>query len=342
MREKKNIPLTRQEVEKKAKRQMLLVIIIGFVLLIADFAASSSQGSIKVIESNGQLYLIRPPVSGEPGHLSLKAVVLGTNETVEQKIDVTLEPYGAEADSKDNQPETESQAVMAEQQRIEYEIRKISSELNNDIESKQVKLPTVLETGEKISWEIQDETNSNIFMITLLTMILLFCVYKNRFASLEKQRKKNSESVIRQLPEFVNRLVLLLNAGLVLTSAFEKAIEESFHFNDNKNDYFYGKLKEIYVSCKSANGSIHHEFSLMAKESGIRELMRVSNIINDNVKKGTELTDKLQAESEFLWLSRKKNCEEKGRLAETKLTLPLMMFLMVLIIITVAPALMEL
>ena len=70
--------------------------------------------------------------------------------------------------------------------------------------------------------------------------------------------------------------------------------------------------------------------------------MRVSNIINDNINKGVELTDKLQAESEILWLNRKKSCEEKGRLAETKMTLPLMLFLMVLIIITVAPALLEL
>ncbi len=44
----------------------------------------------------------------------------------------------------------------------------------------------------------------------------------------------------------------------------------------------------------------------------------------------------------MLWLERKKSCEERGRLAETKLTLPLMIFLMVLIVITVAPALMEL
>ena len=94
--------------------------------------------------------------------------------------------------------------------------------------------------------------------------------------------------------------------------------------------------------CTTTNASMHVEFRKMAKESGIRELMRVSNIISDNIRKGVELTGKLQAESELLWISRKKSCEEKGRLAETKLTLPLMIFLMVLIIITVAPALMEL
>lgn len=159
---------------------------------------------------------------------------------------------------------------------------------------------------------------------------------------LEQQRRLQRESVMRQLPEFVNRLVLLLNAGLVLTSAFEKSVEESFVEDSKGDDYFYGKLREIYVLCTTTNASMHVEFRKMAKESGIRELMRVSNIISDNIRKGVELTGKLQAESELLWISRKKSCEEKGRLAETKLTLPLMIFLMVLIIITVAPALMEL
>ncbi len=40
-----------------------------------------------------------------------------------------------------------------------------------------------------------------------------------------------------------------------------------------------------------------------------------------------------------MWIGRKKKAEEKGKLAETKLTFPLMILLLVLIMITVAPAL---
>ena len=65
-------------------------------------------------------------------------------------------------------------------------------------------------------------------------------------------------------------------------------------------------------------------------------------VIADNISKGVELNEKLERESELLWILRKKNCEERGKMAETKLTLPLMMLLMVLIVITVAPALIEL
>ncbi len=70
--------------------------------------------------------------------------------------------------------------------------------------------------------------------------------------------------------------------------------------------------------------------------------MRISNIISDNISKGVELTHKLQRESEILRINRKRACEERGRIAETRLTLPLTIFLLVLIVITVSPALLEL
>ena len=86
------------------------------------------------------------------------------------------------------------------------------------------------------------------------------------------------------------------------------------------------------------------DFSRSSEHSGegSRELMRISNIITDNISKGVELTDKLQSESETLWLSRKRSSEERGRLAETKLTMPLTVFLLVLVVVTVSPALLEL
>ncbi|MEG0662665.1 MAG: hypothetical protein RR472_05245, partial [Anaerovoracaceae bacterium] len=61
----------------------------------------------------------------------------------------------------------------------------------------------------------------------------------------------------------------------------------------------------------------------------------------DNIHKGADLSGKLQRESESLWFNRKKYAEEKGRLAETKLTLPLVILLLVLVMITIAPAMME-
>lgn len=92
---------------------------------------------------------------------------------------------------------------------------------------------------------------------------------------------------------------------------------------------------------RETNSPFHKELAAFARRSGVRELMRVSNVINDNIDKGTELTGKLRREGDALWFARKKQSEEKGRLAETKMTLPLVMLLCVLVLITIAPAMMD-
>lgn len=334
--------VTADEAAAKARKSIIAVLAAGALLIATDMVLSSQGQSAGIVESGGSIYIVRPAEDQNPGHLVLRAEVSDGDKVIEKKIDLTMDPYEKES-SEEKQDDGDGEAAgKRNREAVEMELRGIASELNSDKAVKKVKLPDSLASGEKISWEVEDKSGSNGIAIMAVTVLTAFCIYKKRFSVLEQQRRLQRESVMRQLPEFVNRLVLLLNAGLVLTSAFEKSVEESFVEDSKGDDYFYGKLREIYVLCTTTNGSMHVEFRKMAKESGIRELMRVSNIISDNIRKGVELTGKLQAESEQLWISRKKNCEEKGRLAETKLTLPLMIFLMVLIIITVAPALMEL
>ena len=328
--------VTADEAAAKARKSIIAVLAAGALLIATDMVLSSQGQSAGIVESGGSIYIVRPAEDQNPGHLVLRAEVSDGDKVIEKKIDLTMDPYEKES-SEEKQDDGDGEAAgKRNREAVEMELRGIASELNSDKAVKKVKLPDSLASGEKISWEVEDKSGSNGIAI------MAFCIYKKRFSVLEQQRRLQRESVMRQLPEFVNRLVLLLNAGLVLTSAFEKSVEESFVEDSKGDDYFYGKLREIYVLCTTTNASMHVEFRKMAKESGIRELMRVSNIISDNIRKGVELTGKLQAESELLWISRKKSCEEKGRLAETKLTLPLMIFLMVLIIMTVAPALMEL
>ena len=144
------------------------------------------------------------------------------------------------------------------------------------------------------------------------------------------------------MPEFVNKLVLLLNAGLVLNTAFEITVEESLASQEKQSDYFSERLRRINTNMKEMNSPLQTEFRTFAKECGDTGVMRISNILSDNISKGVELTEKLQRESEVLWINRKRDCEERGRISETKLTIPLTIFLLVLVVITVSPALLEL
>ena len=68
-------------------------------------------------------------------------------------------------------------------------------------------------------------------------------------------------------------------------------------------------------------------------------MSRFASIISENINKGSELVEKLESEGDMLWLNRKKRIEERAKLADTKLTLPLVILLITLITITIAPAL---
>lgn len=326
---------------KNTKKKITFVLVAGFLLMAADLAMSSGH-EIKVEGADEQLYLIRPEAGEKSGYLSLQAEIMGEEGVYKKNIDVMVEPYEAEKTDEEDEASEETSMTMTEEERLDYSLRSIVDTINSDSSVKKIGLPASLDTGEEIKWKVVKEHRTNTLPIALMMVIISVLLYRERFASIRKKEAEDKNNVIRQLPGFINRLVLLLNAGLVLTSAFEKAVEESISTDRGENDYFYRNIKGIYISMKTANGSMHKELRHFARKSGVQELMRISNIISDNINKGAELSDKLRSEGELLWMERKKRCEEMGRLAETKLTLPLMLFLLVLIIITVTPALLEL
>lgn len=146
----------------------------------------------------------------------------------------------------------------------------------------------------------------------------------------------HSGSIRDELPAFINKTVLLMNAGLVLTAAFDTIVREQ----PDSIKGFYKRLAEINGNVKASNASLAGEFRKYAVETGEREMLRLSNIINDNIDKGSELTDKLEREAEMMWHTIKKSTEEKGRIAESKLSFPMGILMCVLIAVTTVPAFM--
>ena len=151
---------------------------------------------------------------------------------------------------------------------------------------------------------------------------------------LRKQEEEKKRLLLYGLPDFLNELVLLMTAGMVLSEAVIKIAGES------GGSLLQEELRRIADRMKRSNSPVIDEFRAFAAESGVRELIRVSNILRDNVDKGSELTEKLSREADLLWHQNLKSVEESGRIAESRLTFPMSMMLVSLLIITGAPAFM--
>lgn len=324
----------------KYKKHMMMILIAGVCLLFIDLAVSwhmSDEIDIRLDEDTGQVYLIRPGTDDPDGHLSLRARVTTDHDTYEKNMDLTLSPYLEEGLLESEEVLTGD--ASTEEERIMYELRAIASDVDSDRSKKRILLPSTLSEGEQVTWTHRRTSHTMLILIVMMCSVAL--VYRMRFRPLEARRKMEMDSILDSLPDFTYKLVLLMNAGLVLTVAFERAVV-TYARGENTESYFYEKMRSIHDSMVNTNGSLTAELNEFARKSGVGDLMRVSTIISDNVNKGTELIEKLERESESLWFGRKLKMEERGRLAETKMTLPLSVFLGVLILITVSPALLEL
>lgn len=226
--------------------------------------------------------------------------------------------------------------------RLEQGIARLSKTGDSNL----IRLPGELGEGVEVRWYTDKDNYTALF--AALSLVAIMIVYLKRYGQIDTEIKEAKESIIRDLPEFINKLVLLLNAGLVVSAAITKITRdyEAFYHTGNpdkrrKKRYLYEALLEIEQRVSRSNTSLIRELRELSQRCGVREMVRLTAVISDNWNKGSTLAEKLEAEGELLWTSRKKHAEEKGRLAETKLTFPLMILLIVLIVITIAPAMME-
>ena len=318
------------EAYRKNRRRRLAILLAGCLLLTGYTIVRELTGVPGTISSDGQLVAVERPAEGG-GAVSIDAKVSAVTErgTVTEDRALYISAYSEEKDAAAGTLAAESYEDL-----VRRKIDQAARSLNSDRTAEIVYLPQALDDGTRLIWT--ENSRSVLPLVMAIIAAALYYLYKSRFAVIEKKEREAQESVIRELPEFLHKLVLLLGAGVVLEAAFRRAME------DIRGDtYFAGQMQYIKRRAELTNAPLHVEFRAFAQRSGVRELSRIAGILGDHIERGSDLTVKLREECELLWFERKKQSEEKGRLAETRLTMPLAVLLCVLVLVTVSPALFE-
>jgi hypothetical protein len=212
--------------------------------------------------------------------------------------------------------------------------------VNASAEEDALRLPESDAYGVRYRWG-DGASDAHIPEMLALAIFGLF-LYRSRYSRIDKQIKAARRSMIKDFPEFIDKLLLMLTAGLVVSAAISRiAADYERRKGDGKPRRLYEELAAIRQRVENTNASLTVELNHMAARSGIRELMRFAAVVSDIIDKGSALSEKLKAEGELVWKLRKKDMEEAGRLAETKMILPMTLTLLVLILITMAPAVLD-
>lgn len=223
---------------------------------------------------------------------------------------------------------------------MEAELSRIASDVKYEIEKnhkKKLMLPKVYNKNYFLKWgRVRNKDLLKFFCIPLiLFLILYFDIRRKKHDEIRERR----DSIIKYLPGFCDQLLIMIQCGLIFPDAFNRIAEE-YSKEENKN-YFKELIMAIRDKSKLGNRGIGKIFYEESISIGNKSLSRLANLVMNNQKKGVDITYKLKEDIEVLRENRKQAAIEKGKLAESKLTMPLAMLLIVLIIVTAAPALLQ-
>lgn len=231
--------------------------------------------------------------------------------------------------------------VPAELSESEILLKKLNEELTNSSEGdakESLKIPQKLEEYTLI-WK-QKKSNT-AFKILFLGMLVAFCYPQVEESRRQEARKKREKELMMQYPDMVSKLTLLLGAGMTLYGAW-KRIATNYEKKRKNNTVFaqpvYDEMILTYREIESGMGEAR-AYERFGERCGLRQYRKFSNLLAQNLKKGTRgLSALLEEEAENAFEERKSQARKYGEEAGTKLLLPMMLMFGIVVVIIIVPA----
>lgn len=170
-----------------------------------------------------------------------------------------------------------------------------------------------------------------IFIVGLIFTVMLPYAMVNKLANQEKERK---DKILIELPEVVNKIILLVNAGETIQQALIRCVTTT----NDPNSPLIKELTET-VNRMVSNEPFQQVLNDLSKKCGIQEISIFTTTILLNYRKGgNDLILALRELSHDLWEKRKAISKTKGEEASSKLVFPLILIFVVVMVIVGFPA----
>ena len=153
---------------------------------------------------------------------------------------------------------------------------------------------------------------------------------------LQDKIKKRRLSIRMEFPEFVNKMTILVNAGMTISKAWEKIATDARKDTPLFREMQYA-LAEI--SAGKPEAVAYEEFGRRCK---IKEIIKFVSVVVLNLKKGgAEVVPVLKLQATECWEMRKSAAKQLGEEAGTKVLIPMMIMFIGIIMIVVLPAILS-
>ncbi|MDU6266071.1 MAG: hypothetical protein E6600_16360 [Anaerocolumna aminovalerica] len=209
-----------------------------------------------------------------------------------------------------------------------------------DINSKKetvFKLPNSIDE-QKVTWaEKEDHTTAILFIFGTLAGVLIFIIMDQNLISLVDKRNKE---MLMDYPEIINKFTLLVGAGMSLSNAWIK-IAKDYKEKIAKKRFAYEEIN-ITASELMLGTSEVIAYERFGRRVKLLPYLRFSSLIAQNVKKGSgELLNQLELEAAEAFEERKELAKRLGEEAATKLLIPMVLMLLIVLSIIMVPVMLS-
>lgn len=190
--------------------------------------------------------------------------------------------------------------------------------------------------GQFLQWQKPGENTGTLLASLGLFAAVILMLKKAR--EQQEQQMKRMEQLLMDYPSLIMKFTLLIQAGMTARKAFQKISADYMKRRPKTERYAY---EAIVNTCHEMDSGIAEmeAYRRFGERCGQMKYKTFSTILIQNLQKGgRRMGDLLEQEALEAWDERKRKARVLGETAATKLLLPMVMMLAVVMAIIMIPA----
>lgn len=198
------------------------------------------------------------------------------------------------------------------------------------------RLPAVWE-GKDLTWTLETKDYSVFIWLAApaIALSVFFLSDRDLHAKLEKKRQE----LHREYPDIVHRLALYVGAGMTVRGAFQKMGRD--YVKKGKKGGTRPGYEELLYTCRELDTGVSERtaYERFGRRTGLREYVKLSTLLGQNLKRGNSaLLERLHEEAENASQEMLLQVRKSGEEAGTKILVPMVMMLGVVMVMILVPA----
>lgn len=310
------------------------------------FPESMEQGAVKLA------WLTVPyGVIGEDGSLKGAEDENGTLVNIQATLSCGGREAVYEASARVFPPE------LSQEEQLRSSIQKAVEQADaRDSNTEILKLPEAAD-GRELIWSRASE--NPFFAMLAMTLVAVLCIYLEMDSNVHKRAEERKKQLMLDYPDLMWKMTMLLGAGLSIKGVFTRISKEylremkascgSERKSGNSRPTPWGHKKyrrryvyeEVVYTCYEMESGISeaHAYERFGSRCQLPEYIRLGSVLSQNLKKGAKgLTALLEEEAQASMNDRKNHARKIGEQAGTKLLLPMVLMLGIVLVILMVPA----